>query len=153
MAAFPTVIDAIVTVATSAIEVEGVVRVVRGRDLSDDPGDVVMVGVRDVTPVDWDTAGTFNQSMQTFGGGREEVGLVYGLIFANDGDADQGAALDAACDHLAALEAAVREDPTLGLTQFDYVVAETQTGDITESQNDSGATAALSFAITYKIRI
>jgi hypothetical protein len=46
-AAFPSVIAAIVSVATTAV---APVRVTRGRDTSNDPGDVVMVGVRDSRP-------------------------------------------------------------------------------------------------------
>jgi hypothetical protein len=80
--------------------------------------------------------------MQTFGGNREEVGEVNGLVVAWNGQADQDAACSTAFGYLASIEAAVRADPTLGLTAFDYVVAELSAGDVTESQNDAGATTA-----------
>jgi hypothetical protein len=148
-AAFPSVIAGVVTFTSTALPA---VRVVRGRDISSDPTDVVVIGSRDRegNPAD---AGTFQQSMQTFGGNREEVGTVNGLVFAHNGEADQGAACVTAFGYLAALEAAVRADPTLGLTGFDYVVAEMQSGDVSESQNDEGAETVLAFTISYKIRI
>lgn len=128
------------------------VRVVRGRDISGETGDVVAVGIQEVE-ADWSSAGSLQQSIQTFGGNREEVGVVNGLVIAWNGNSDQDAACSAAFDHLAILEAAIRADPTLGLTGFDYVFVEWQSGDIQESQSDEGAKTALSFTIAYKIRI
>lgn len=148
--AWPAVVAAVMTVAervvTPAI-------VVRGRDTSDEPGDVVMVGLLDPEQTGWVSAGTFQQTMQTFGGNREEVGSVNGLAVAWNGDGDQDAACSTAFAYLASIEGAVRADPTLGLTAFDYVVAELQAGDVMEAQSDLGAGAALSFTIAYKIRI
>lgn len=149
-AAFPSVIAAVMTVAADALPF---VSVVRGRDVSQESGDVVMVGVRDMLGDQWEAAGAFQQTMQTFGGNREEVGSVSCLVVAWNGNGDQDAASTAAFDHLAAIEAAVRADQTLGLTAFDYVVAEFEAGDVSESQNPQGAAVALSFSITYKIRI
>lgn len=149
--AFPSVIRGIV--ALGQAKITGA-RTVRGRDISDDPSDVVMVGVRDLELLgSADAAGSFQQSMQTFGGNRQEVGAVNGIVSTFNGDADQDAALAAAFAHLAELEAAVRDDPTLGLTAFEYVVAELQAGDVSEVQTDMGAIAALSFSINYEIRI
>lgn len=149
-AAFPSVVSAIVSTATTAV---APVRVVRGRDFSNDPGDVVMVGIRDIEGDGFQSAGTFRQTMQTFGGNREEVGEVNGLVVAWNGQTDQDDACSTAFGYLALIEAAVRAAPTLGLTGFDYVVAELTAGDVTESQNTAGAATALSFVISYKIRI
>lgn len=148
-AAFPSVIAAIVSTATTAV---APVRVTRGRDTSNDPGDVIQVGVQELE-ADVDSAGAFQQTMQTFGGSREEVGEVNSLIVAWNGQADADAACSTAFGYLALIEAAVRADKTLGLTSFDYVVAELSAGDVTESQNNAGATTAVVFVITYKIRI
>ena len=151
--AFPSVIAAVRSVAQSALTQ---VRVIRGRDVSDDWSDVVMVGVQQVDQVDqvgWDSAGDFRQTMQTFGGNREEVGTVYGLITASDGGGDNDATCSTAFGYLADLEASVRADPTLGLTTFDYVVAELRAGDVAETQNAQGVATTVSFAIDYKIRI
>jgi hypothetical protein len=148
--AFPSVIAAVM--ARAGVVLTGA-RVVRGRDISEDPGDVVMVGIQDITDEDWNSAGNFQQTMQSFGGGREETGTVNGLILATNGDDDQDAACSAACDYMATLAADVKADPTLGLTGFEYVVAELQSGDVNESQNRDGAAAVVSFSIAYKIRI
>lgn len=155
MAAWPAVRAAVFTTAENALPK---VPVIQGRDISQSPDDVVvMIGIQNVQDIEEEggfaSAGSFQQVMQTFGGNREEVGTVNGLVLARNGDADQEAAFTAADDSLAALEAAVRSDPTLGLTGFDYVVAEMQTGDVSESQNDDGAVTALSFVIAYQIRI
>jgi hypothetical protein len=147
-AAFPSVVTAIVSTAATAL---APVRVVRGRDISNEPGDVVMVGTHDVEADQYD-AGSFQQGKQTFGGGRMETGTVNGLVLAWNGQADQDLACSTAFDHLALLEAAVRADPTLGLTAYDDVVAELQAGDVTESQSSEGATTALSFTIAYTIQ-
>jgi hypothetical protein len=149
-AAFPSVISAVVSVADTALPA---VRVVRGRDLTNDASDVVMVGLLNIEDAGWGSAGTFQQTMQTFGGNREEVGTVNGLIVAWNGQSDQDAACDTAFSYLAALEATVRADKTLGLTAFDYVVAEVDAGEVMEAQTELGAGAALSFSIAYKIRI
>lgn len=149
-AAFPSVIAAVTTVATTAV---APVRVERGRDLSSDPSDVVLVGRQDVEDADWSSAGTFRQTMQTFGGNREEIGTVNGLVIARNGDADQDAANATAFGYFALIEAAVRLDPKLGLTGFDYMVAEIESSDVRERQGSDGATAALPFVVTYKARI
>jgi hypothetical protein len=148
-AAFPSVIAAIVSVATAAV---APVRVSRGRDTSNDPGDVVQVGIQDLE-ADVDSAGSFQQTMQTFGGAREEVGEVNCLIVAWNGQGDADASCDTAFGYLASIESAVRAAPALGLTAFDYVVAELSAGVVSESQNNAGATTAVTFVITYKIRI
>lgn len=152
-AAFPTVIAAVMT--TAGVTLPGV-RVVRGRDITNETGDVVMVGVLDPDDTgggDWESAGSYQQSMHTFGGKREEIGRVNCLAVAWNGDSDQAAALDAALALIAALEASVATSPSLGVSSFDFLVAEMESGDIHESSNSEGASAALSFVITYKARI
>jgi hypothetical protein len=149
-AAFPSVIAAIVTVAAGAV---APVRVVRGRDISNEASDVVMVGQQDIEDDGWVSAGSFEQFMQAFGGSRQETGEVNGLVVAYSGDTDQDAACDAAFAHFALLESAVRADKTLGLTVFDYVVAEIQAGEVKEAQTNLGAGVALTFTISYKIGI
>jgi hypothetical protein len=149
-AAFPSVIAGVVTFTAGVLPAA---RVVRGRDISMDPDDVVMIGVLADDEPGRDTAGSFRQSMQTFGGAREEVGEVNGLIVSRNGDADQDAACTTAFGYLAVLEAAVRANPTLGLTGFDYVVAELADGEVIESNNDEGAETTLPFTISYQIRI
>lgn len=129
-------------------------RVTRGRDITHDAGDVVMVGVRGIELADWEDAGSWSQEMQSFGGSRQESGTVNGLIVAWNGDGDQALAETTAFGYFADLEAAVRATPNLGLTAYDYLVAEIQSGDITETQNHNyGAATVLSFVIKYEARI
>lgn len=149
-AAFPTVIAAVVTTATATLPG---VRITRGRDLSEDPGNVVMVGVSDPNDADWDDAGGYTQVMQSFGGKREERGQVNGLVVAWDGGSDLAAAEAAAFTMIAALEASVATTPALGVSSLDYLVAEFETGNVHEKPSTEGASAALSFAITYRARI
>ena len=110
-AAFPTVIAAIMSTAETLSDV----RVTRGRDVSDDPGDVVMVGVDSLSDSPgWDSTGSFDQEFQTFGGARLETGSVNVLAVSRNGDDDAGAAIDSVFDLVAELCAAVRADPSLG---------------------------------------
>lgn len=157
-AAFPTVIAAVLATAETSLADD--VRVIRGQDLSQDPGDVVMVGVQDYDattrgahPPIWDTPGSFEQQFQTFGGNRSEAGTVNGVVASRNGDSDIDAACSAVFDLIADLEAAVREDPSLGVTTLGYLVCEMRAGDVRESLNSDGALAAISFTIQYKARI
>lgn len=149
-AAFPLVIAAVVTTATATLPGA---RVVRGRDYTNDPGDLLMVGVADPESGDWDSTGDYDQSMQTFGGKRQEVGRVNCLAMTKDGNGDPAVALTSAFIMIAALEASVATSPSLGVSSLDYLVAEVESGTVQESLSDEGASAALSFVITYKARI
>lgn len=148
-AAFPSVVSAVLATIDAALPA---VRTIRGANISGETGDVVMIG-KQTPDFGFDSAGSFRQTMQTFGGNREEVGEVNGLIFARNGDNDQDDACSTAFGYLAAVEAAVRADPTLGLTSFDFVVAEMSSGDVSESQDNDGAVTVVTFLISYKIRI
>lgn len=152
-AAYPTVYAALVAVADTALT--GTVRVVDGFDISDDPGNVVQIGVPSISDTSSISAGTFNQEAQTFGraaGGREETGSINCVAMAWNGDGDQGAARAAAFGYIASIEAALRADPTLGVTAFDYLVTQLISGDVAEDKVD-GATTAISFVVAYKARI
>lgn len=151
-AAFPTVITAVLTTAQAATPE----RVVRGRDIvsSDPDHDAVMIGVArlDDSP-GWDSAGSFTQEFQTFGGNRLETGTVNCLVLAWNGDSDQDAATTAAFAIFADIAAAIRATPTLGITTFDYMVAQVTSSDVTEAQNDDGANTVLPFVVSYEARI
>ena len=150
-AAFPAVVDAATARADAVMSAS--VRVVRGRDISEAFGDVVIIGLESISDLgDWTSAGVFRQSMQSFGGAREEVGSINCVILARDGDSDQDATTSNAFDYLALLEADVRSDPTLGMT-FEYAVCELSGGEVLERLSDDGATTVLPFVIAYKIRI
>lgn len=154
-AAFPLVVLGIMDVAEALPSV----RVVRGRDISLDPGDVVMVGIRDLDESSghysgaWDQSGSFRQSMQTFGGAREELGQVNCVALSRNGNLDREAACTAVFDLVAGLTTALRAAPNLGVASLDYLVAELESGDVSESPSGVDAAAALSFVIAYKARI
>lgn len=153
-AAFPTVIAALQAVASTALSSTTTVRVVRGYDLSADPGDVVMVGVPNLSDANALAAGSFTQAPATLGTGRsrDENGTINCVVMARNGDGDQEAACAAAFGYLADIESALRTDPALGVTAFAYLVAELAAGEVLEDQAD-GATTALPFTVTYKARI
>ena len=150
MAAWPTVVTAIITRANAVLPS---LTVSRGQPLTQTSGDLVAVALQDIDDLEWTSAGTFRQSMQSFGGKREEVGFVNCLVVARDGGADQSAATTTAAGYLASIEADIRADNTLGITGYDYVVAEMDSGEIREIQAADGASTALPFVISYKIRI
>lgn len=152
-AAYPTVYAALVTTATTALT--GTLRVVDGYDLSDDPGDVMMIGVPTLGDVNAISAGTFTQEATTFGragGVRTETGVINGVVMARNGQGDQNGARVAAFGHLASLGDAIRADPTLGVTSFNELVAQLSAGDVAEDQVD-GATTAISFTVAYRALI
>jgi len=149
-AAFPTVIAAVVTTATATLPG---VRVVRGRDFTNDPGDLVMIGVADPDGGEWESTGSYEQSPHTFGGKRQEIGDINCLAVSRNGDGDPAAALAAVFTLIAAFEASIAGTPTLGLSSPEMTNVEMESGAVQESASDEGASAALSFVITYKARI
>jgi hypothetical protein len=152
-AAFPAVVSKVFSVSRTALPT---LRVVRGVDITQDPGDVILIGIQgteQAAGLDWASTGSFEQTMQRFGGPRQETGTVNCLAQAWNGDGDQDAACATAFGYIAAIESAVRTDPTLGLTGYDFIVAEMQGGDVMESQSQGGALAAVAFVITYRIGI
>jgi hypothetical protein len=152
-AAFPTVIAALTTAATTALTGQPA-RVVRGFDLSDDPSDVVLIGVPSLTDVNAIAVGTFSQAVAPMGTTRprDETGSINCVVMARNGQGDQGASCAAAFAYLALIEASLRTDPKLGVTTFPYLVAQMASGDVLEDQAD-GATTAIPFVVTYKARI
>lgn len=146
--AFPSVIAAVMTVASAATSEE----VVRGLDISDDPSSVVMIGIQSLDDPR-NTAGTWDQEFQTFGGGLHETGKVNGLVQAWNGDSDQGAATVTAFAIFTDIAAAVRADNTLGITGFDYIVARMESGEVIESNDSEGASTVLPFSIHYDARL
>lgn len=152
-AAYPTVIAALFATADEALSNDSF-RVVRGYDLSDDPSDVMMIGVPSLSDVNSISAGSFSQEFATLGTprSRDENGTINGVVMARNGQGDQQAATEAAFGYVAGLEAALRADPAMGVTDFAYLVAQMSTGDVAEDQVD-GATTAISFTVAYRARI
>jgi hypothetical protein len=148
--AFPAVVAAVFAVASASSSV----RVIRGRDVSGDPGDVVMIGVRDPdNSFGWDSTGEFEQEFQSFGGNRRETGVVNGLALSRNGSGDIDAACQAVCELVVDLEAAVRATPALGVTTLEYLVTQFQAGQVQESASAEGAAAVQAFVVHYEARI
>lgn len=150
-AAYPTVYAALVSAAEAAITTA---RVVDGYDTSQDPGDVVMIGVPNIADTTAISAGSYSQSQAAMGTprSRDETGSINGLVLAWNGDGDSSAARLAAFALVAELEDALRADPALGVDDFAYLVTQMNTGDVLEDKED-GATCAISFTVTYAARI
>lgn len=152
-AAYPTVHAALFALADS-VRVDGL-RVVDGFDVSEDPDDVMMIGVPTLSDVNAVAAGSFSQEALSFGragGVRTETGTVNGLVIATNGDGDQAAARAAAFGYVDTLGDALRADPAMGVTSFNELVAQLNTGDVIEDQVD-GAATAISFTVAYKALI
>jgi hypothetical protein len=153
--AYPTVHAAVISVARTALATpitSGTFRVSDGFDLSDDPGDLMEIGVPSLSDTQSISAGSFSQDATTFGragGVRTETGTINGTVMARNGEGDQGAARVAAFGYLATLGDAIRADPSLGVTSLGELVAQLSTGDVAEDQVD-GATTAISFTVAYR---
>lgn len=151
-AAYPTVHAALVAAADAALTV----RVVDGFDLSEDPGDVMMIGVPSLSDLNSVSAGTFSQEATTFGragGVRTETGSINGIVVATDGAGNQSAARTTAFGYIETLTTALRADPTMGVTAFNELVAQLSAGDVAEDQAEDGATTAISFVVAYRALI
>lgn len=145
--AYPTIQAALVSVAGTALSI----RVTDGFDLSEDPADVMMIGVPTLSDVNAISAGNFTQEPLSFGratGGVRETGVINGVVMSRNGDGDQSLARTTAIGYLSTLDDAIRADYSLGVSSFDEVVARLSTGDIAEDQVD-GATTAVSFTVAY----
>lgn len=130
-------------------------RVSDGWDDSDDPGDVIMLGVPNLSDTQAISAGTFDQEQVGFGaaGYIEETGSINGLALAWNGDGDALAARTAAFGYIAAINAQVRLDRSLGVTEFNLAVGTALShGDVAEDKVD-GATCAVSFTVNYTAQL
>ena len=146
--AYPTVYAALLTLITSAT---APARVTDGYDLSDDPSDVIMLGVPNLSDVAAISEGTFQQEQVGHGaaGYVRETGTVNGLAMSWNGDGDAPGARSAVFGLLASISSAVRADRHIAVSAFDLVVGPAfPTGDVASDKVD-GATCAVSFAINY----
>lgn len=152
-AAYPTVHAALFSVAGTALTN---LRVVDGFDVSEDPSDVMMIGVPNLSDLDSVSAGTFTQEATTFGragGVRTETGSINGIVVATNGDGDQTTARATAFGYIETLSTALRADPTMGVTSLNELIAQFSAGDVAEDQADDGATTAISFTVAYRALI
>lgn len=148
--AYPLVYAAVLSFAESALPG---VRVIDGYDTSEDPSDVILIGVPNITDTEAIAAGSFNQEQAGFGanGPISETGSVNGIALAWNGDGDAAAARLVAVGFIATLGAAIRANRSLGISGFD-VVAQLSSGEVAEDKVD-GATCAISFTVAYKANV
>lgn len=151
--AYPTVYAAVVTLATNALTT---LRVVDGYDTSQDEGDVLVLGVPNIFDTQSINAGTFSQTMNTFGvtAGRQESGTINGVLLAWVGDTDDTSAAVArakAFGYLGMLAQALRSTPRLGIavgSSPQDVVAQLGSGSPLEDKV-GGATCVIPFTVDY----
>lgn len=146
----PAVIDALVDLARDVLTD---VSVYDGFGLSEDPGDFLMIGVGDPDSSTLDKAASSAQGW-TYANTttRDEEGDVTCAALSWNGDADQKTARDSVFAITAALEDALRANPSLGLDNLLWT-GYGPTSDLDQNQDGSGAMALLVFTIHFKARI
>lgn len=152
---FPVVLAALVASAETALAAEDV-RVTYGIDITEDTSDFLMFGVDDPTSQS-PAIGSWSQEMATMATSRprDETGTINCAAASANGDPDGlQTALEAAHGYVAAVEAFLRADPSLGLGGVPVAVVQIGgSGTPFLSQDEYGASAVVVFTVTYKIRI
>jgi hypothetical protein len=151
--ALPDVIDALVTLADTALSS---VNVYDGIGVSDDPGDFLMIGVEDPDIEGAAFSADVEQVRATMSGARDETGTITCCALSWNGDstnAGQKAARDSAFASVAAVEDILRTtSPTLGVAS----VLKTEMGDritVSQAQDATGASCMVIFSVAYLARI
>jgi hypothetical protein len=148
--AVPALIDALVSTARTALPN---VLVYDGFGVSDEPGDFLMVGVDDPDAPDQAVSADTQQDWANANyTARDETGTVTCAALSWNGDGDQKAARDACYAITAALEAALRTTPSLGVASVLWTSYGT-TARLTQAQDGSGALALLVFSVAFRARI
>ena len=152
--AVPALIDAMVTAFTAALPN---IRVYYGPGVSDDPGDYLMVGVDNP-----DEPGAFVDSASataTWVGignhARDQKGSINCVAWSWNGGSDnasQKAAVEAAYATIAAVDAYVRANPTLGVITTGWAIHATDE-HLSMAQDSSGAQARVPFQISFQARL
>lgn len=147
--AVPAIIDAVIALARANTGAT----VYDGRGVSNEPGDYLMVGVDDAekrvqravnNAQSWPYAGS-----QT----RQENGEVFCTARSGVGDAgDEGtkAARDAVYAVVADLENALKAQKDVGIDAFACEVTFGSRSELTQSQDNTGAWAALTFRLAFQ---
>lgn len=149
----PAFIDALVTAAKAALPD---IEVFDGTGATGDPGDFLMVGVADPNPSNLGAAATASELPGPLATTRprDESGALMCATYSWNGDADQKLARDTATGYMNAVATILRSNPTLGLADGGYFVA--QMGDSKElfqGQDSQGADALWLFNILFTARI
>lgn len=153
----PSLIDALISTATAALPN---VDVYDGFGVSEDPGDFLMIGVDDPDSQAAAFSSDSSQTQATAGTprSRNQTGAITCAALSwngNAGNAGQKTARDAVYAIQAAVENALRADPTLGVAPPNGQVLVLQIGDerLSQNQYDLGCDALLIFTVQFEARI
>lgn len=145
----PAAVRAIAAAVTAHIPTA---QVIVGPGATEDPGDVVMVGVSDPDETVYAGAVSGSQHWAQLGGlFRDEQFVVHCIAIASNGDGDALAAMDAAYTLMGAVETALVADPTFGGTLL-YSMGLTSAG-LKFSTDQTGVAALVPFDVECRTRI
>lgn len=138
-------IAALCTAVRVALDTDALrhVQVLDGPSAVDLENDAVMIGLGD-------PAVMTQRSEPDYGGRCTETGEIICVISCWDGSTDMAAKRARVYDILAAIEAHLRENPTLGDAVDDSMIG--SDGELVQRQS-SGALAALGFSVRYEAHI
>lgn len=154
VSALPALIDALVVATGPALPDWNVYDGIGLFGISSDPGDTLMIGVDDPMSPNPLQAASAQQDWAGTGqdADRDEEGDITCAAFAWNGDGDQKAARDAVYGAAETLAGICRNNPSLGLPTLLWTSLGTS-ADLTQNQDNSGASALLVFQIHYRARI
>lgn len=151
----PDLIDALLALARSgAVAIVPDSNVFDGVGVTQDPGNFLMVGVEDPDMEGMAFAADARQEWSGVGTGapRDEEGDVTCVAVAWNGDGDAKAARDAAYAIAAALEDALRANPSLGVSSLLWT-GFGSSSQLSQAQGEGGASSILIFRIHFRARI
>lgn len=152
--ALPLVMAALLATAESGVQAD--VDVFLGFDLSNLDSDTSLtIGSSDVLSQSDVVASTSVQAPATLSPQRtrDQDGSVSCVAWAQRGDTDLMATLQAAYTQMAVIETALRADPTLGVGQPGRAVLQLGDESLTWSQVESGSEVLIVFTVQFKVRI
>lgn len=150
----PDLIDALLALARSdAVAIVPNSNVFDGVGVTQDPGNFLMVGVED-PDMEVAFAAEARQAWSGVGTGapRDEEGDITCVAVAWNGDGDAKAARDAAYAIAAALEDALRDNPSLGVSSLLWT-GFGSSSQLSQAQGTGGASSILIFRIHFRARI
>jgi len=156
VAAMPAILLALIEKAGDATALSDRIIRLGGIGPTDDPGPHFLdIGRNDPAVVDIFDPGQHQQTMATCGTPRtrDETGSINCVATSWNGDMDTEQAMSDAFDTLEAVATILRDDPSLGVTGYQYLVAEI--GSVTPefAPFDGGVDAAVVFTVNYTARI
>lgn len=150
VSAYPAVIDALIAGAIAALPN---VRVYDGDEVTEDPGDFLMIGSNNTDDTGDVNAGEFRQAWANANHtARDEEGEINCLSLSWNGDGNQKAARDAAFATCEAVAAMCRTNPSLGVASLLWTSFGTR-GTPWQNHDENGAMCLVEFQIAFRARI